>query len=44
MTLVLPETKRAAAADLRRLAGVAKVRDDRTTLTVYPAQAGEGAR
>jgi FAD/FMN-containing dehydrogenase/Fe-S oxidoreductase len=39
MTLVLPEKKRAVAADLRRLVGVAKVRDDRTTLTAYAVDA-----
>jgi len=39
MTLVLPETKRAVAADLRRLVGAGKVRDDRTTLTAYAVDA-----
>lgn len=39
MPLVLPEKKRAVAADLRRLVGEAKVRDDQPTLTAYAVDA-----
>ncbi|WP_447976744.1 FAD-binding and (Fe-S)-binding domain-containing protein [Candidatus Nitrospira bockiana] len=39
MPLILPEKKRAAAADLRRLLGPDKVRDDQATLTAYAVDA-----
>ncbi|MBI5410459.1 MAG: FAD-binding oxidoreductase [Nitrospirae bacterium] len=40
MALLLPEKKRAVAADLRRILGHAKVRDDFPTLTAYAVDAG----
>lgn len=39
MALVLPDRKRAVAADLRRLVGSGKVRDDQPTLTAYAVDA-----